>query len=80
MEIPPNRRMGRGERRGGDKEEKVRQVHANTRVMVCYPEDIDLKLSGPVGSEVSMQLWRQQYLKREIIKLESHKFVGLFHN
>lgn len=63
MEAPPDRWMGRGG--GGEseirqKEENVRHTHANTPVMVCYPEDIDLKLRGPVGSEVSVQLWSQQ--------------------
>lgn len=35
-------------------------IYANTLFMVCYPEDADLKLRG--GSEVSVQLWRREYL------------------
>lgn len=28
--------------------------------MVCYPKDVDLKVSESLGSDVSVDLWSQQ--------------------
>lgn len=46
----------------GKGEEEAGKSKTESSLLVCYLTDIDLKLGGSAGSEVSAQLW-SQYLK-----------------